>query len=191
MIRLVALAGSARKESLNKTLARWAGRYAEGLGAQVTFVDLDEFDIPVYHGDLEEASGVPEDARRLRGVLEAADGLILASPEYNGSLTPLLKNVIDWTSRPDGDTPGLAAWRGKTAALLAASPGALGGLRGLAHLRDILSGIGVFVLPTQCAVSRADEVFDSGDDVTDERVRGLLESTLSDLVSTTEKLRDT
>ncbi|MEM6705676.1 MAG: NAD(P)H-dependent oxidoreductase [Acidobacteriota bacterium] len=189
MTRLVALAGSARRDSLNKTLARWAGRFAESLGAQVTVVDLANFEVPLYNGDLEQDSGIPENASQLRGILQGADGLIIASPEYNGSLTPLLKNVIDWTSRPEGDTPGLAAWRGKTAAILAASPGGLGGLRGLAHLRDILSGIGVFVLPTQCAVSQAHKAFDVGGDLTDERIRGLLEVAIRELVATTGALK--
>lgn len=188
MTRILAFAGSARSASLNKTLVRRAAKLAEELGAEVELLDLRDFEMPLYDGDLEEAEGVPDGARRLRERLLAADGLLLACPEYNGSITPLLKNAIDWTSRPDGDTPGLVGWRGKTATLLSASPGALGGLRGLVHVRAILGGIGVLVLPSQCAIGGAHKVFDDDGRLTDERLAGMLEGAVRQLVDTTSRL---
>lgn len=158
--KILAFAGSTRTDSLNKKLARAAAAIAGEAGAEVTFVDLRDLALPLYDGDLEEASGLPEGARKLKALLRASDGFLIASPEYNSSVTAVLKNALDWASRAEtDDEPPLAAFRGKAAALLSASPGALGGLRGLVHLRAILGNIGVIVLPDQVAVSKAHEVF--------------------------------
>ncbi len=123
---------------------------------------------------------MPENAKKLKQLFLDHDGLLISSPEYNSSITPLLKNTIDWVSRPAEGEPMLAAYRGKVAALMAASPGGLGGLRGLVHVRSILSSIGVIVLPDQIAVSRAFEAFDDDGQLKDEkqqaRVQGLGES---------------
>ncbi|MBZ0249030.1 MAG: NAD(P)H-dependent oxidoreductase, partial [Burkholderiales bacterium] len=127
MARILVFAGSARRDSLNKKLAREAARFAREAGAEATFVDLDDYPIPLYHGDLEAAEGMPENARKLRALFLAHDALLVASPENNSSVTALLKNTIDWLSRDlgegRGDDSGLAPWRGKVAGLLAASPG--------------------------------------------------------------------
>ena len=174
MARILVFAGSARRDSLNKKLAREAARFAREAGAQATFVDLDDYPIPLYHGDLEAAEGMPENARRLREVFLSHDALLVASPENNSSVTALLKNTIDWLSRDlgegRGDDSGLAPWRGKVAGLMAASPGAFGGVRGLPHLRQVLATLGVTVLGTQVAVPRAHEAFGPDGRLADERV---------------------
>jgi chromate reductase, NAD(P)H dehydrogenase (quinone) len=172
--RILAFSGSARRESLNKRLALAAARYAREAGAEATYVDLDEYPIPLYHGDLEAASGMPENARRLRELFLAHDALLIASPENNSSMTALLKNTIDWLSRDvgdgKGDSSGLAPWRGKVAGLMAASPGAFGGIRALPHLRQVLSALGVTVIGSQVAVARADKVLGPDGAIGDERV---------------------
>jgi NAD(P)H-dependent FMN reductase len=174
MARILAFAGSARRDSLNKKLARAAAQHAREAGAEATFVDLDEFPIPLYHGDLEAASGMPDNARRLRELFLAHDALLVASPENNASMSALLKNTIDWLSRDVGDgkgeSSGLAPWRGKVAGLMAASPGGFGGVRALPHLRQVLSALGVTVVGSQLAVPRADTVFGPDGAITDERV---------------------
>lgn len=174
MARILVFAGSARRDSLNKKLAREAARFAREAGAEATFVDLDDYPIPLYHGDLEAAEGMPENARKLRALFLAHDALLVASPENNSSVTALLKNTIDWLSRDlgegRGDESGLAPWRGKVAGLMAASPGAFGGVRGLPHLRQVLATLGVTVLGTQVAVPRAHEAFGDDGRIADERV---------------------
>lgn len=174
MARILVFAGSARRDSLNKKLAREAARLAREAGAEATFVDLDDYPIPLYHGDLEAAEGMPENARRLRALFLAHDALLVASPENNSSVTALLKNTIDWLSRDlgegRGDDSGLAPWRGKVAGIMAASPGAFGGVRGLPHLRQVLATLGVTVLGTQVAVPRAHEAFAADGTIADERV---------------------
>ena len=174
MARILVFAGSARRDSLNKKLAREAARFAREAGAEATFIDLDDYPIPLYHGDLEAAEGMPENARKLRALFLAHDALLVASPENNSSVTALLKNTIDWLSRDlgegRGDDSGLAPWRGKVAGLMAASPGAFGGVRGLPHLRQVLATLGVTVLGTQVAVPRAHEAFGDDGRLADERV---------------------
>ncbi len=174
MARILVFAGSARRDSLNKKLARAAAAFVREAGAEASFVDLDDYPIPLYHGDLEAASGMPENARKLRELFLAHDALLIASPENNSSLTALLKNTIDWLSRDLGDgkgeASGLAPWRGKVAGIMAASPGAFGGVRGLPHLRQVLATLGVTVLGTQVAVPRAHEAFAPDGSLADERV---------------------
>lgn len=156
---ILAFAGSLRRDSFNKRLVKIAARAAEDAGAAVTLIDLNDFPLPLFNEDSEKADGTPEHASRLKELMVRHDGFLIASPEYNSSITGVLKNAIDWTSRPAPGEPPLVAFRGKVAGLLAASPGALGGLRGLVHVRAILGNIGVLVLPEQVAVSRAFEAF--------------------------------
>lgn len=177
--KLLFLAGSTRRESFNKKLAKAATKMATALGAEATFIDLKDYDMPLYNGDLEAEKGIPQNARRLREQFVAADGFFIASPEYNASISPLLKNTLDWMSRVDGDVPGQVAFRGKVAAISAASPGALGGLRGLVPLRGTLVNNGALVLSAQHALGGATEAFDEQGNITVERhekaVRGVVE----------------
>jgi len=160
-VKILAFAGSLRKESYNKKLARLAAAAARAAGAEVTELDLRDYPLPVFDEDLEKSAGLPAEARRLKEMFLAHQGLILACPEYNSSITAALKNTIDWVSRPVPGEPALAGYLGKVAALYSASPGTLGGLRGLVTVRSILSNINVLVLPEQLAISKAHEAFDA------------------------------
>jgi chromate reductase, NAD(P)H dehydrogenase (quinone) len=174
--RILAFAGSARRESYNKRLLPIAARGARQAGAEVTVIDLADFPLPLMNQDLEAAEGLPVQAKQLKQLFLDHQGLLIAAPEYNSSLTPLLKNTLDWVSRSVPGEPPLAAYRDKVAALMSASPGALGGLRGLVHLRSMLGNIGVLVLPDQVAVPRAAEAFAADDSLIDAQQSQRLEN---------------
>ncbi len=157
--KILVFSGSARTGSHNKQLASAAAHALQSAGASATLIDLADFSMPIYNGDLEDKEGVPASARELKVLFMAHDALLISSPENNASVTSLLKNTLDWVSRPDAEHDGRLPYRNKVAALVAASPGALGGLRGLVHLRAILQTLGVLVLPEQFALSRAHEAF--------------------------------
>jgi NAD(P)H-dependent FMN reductase len=157
--RILAFAGSLRRESFNKKLVSIAIHGARQAGAEVTHIDLADFPLPVFDQDLEAAQGMPENGKKLKQLFIDHDGLLISAPEYNSSITAVLKNTIDWVSRPAPGEPSLVGFRGKVATLMSASPGALGGLRGLVHVRSILGNIGVVVLPDQIAVAKAHAAF--------------------------------
>jgi len=169
--KILAFAGSARQESFHKKLVKIAAQGATEVGAEVTFIDLRDYPMPIYNQDLEEKEGLPESVLALKQLFKSHHGLLIASPEYNSSITGLLKNTIDWVSRSEPDEPPLAlsCFRGKVAAIMSISPGGMGGLRGLVHLRAILQNIGVMVLPDQKTISNAFEQFDGEDQLKDER----------------------
>ncbi len=173
--KILAFAGSARKDSFNKKLVQIAAAGATRAGAEVTLIDLKQFPLPMFDQDLEQANGVPEHAVRLKQLFVEHDGLLIAAPEYNSSITPLLKNSIDWVSRATGDEPPLVAFQGKATALMSASPGGLGGLRGLVHVRSILGNIGVLVLPDQVAIPKAFQAFGDNGQLLDERKQAQVE----------------
>ena len=187
--RILAFAGSARTGSFNKKLVRIAARGAEETGAVVDLVDLRDYPMPLYDGDLEEREGIPEHAVRFKALMMACQGLLIAAPEYNSSITPLLKNTIDWASRPAAGEERLAVFRHKTAALMSASPGSLGGLRGLVHVRSILSNIHVLVLPDQLAVPNAFGAFNDDGQLKDEKRQAAVEALGRELAETLKKLR--
>lgn len=162
--RLLFFAGSSRTASFNKKLARLGTMIAEANGIPSTFADLGDYPMPIYNGDLEVAEGPPENARKFKAVMEAHSGIFIISPEYNASITPLLKNTLDWVShtRDEGEAP-LQVYKTRVFALGSASPGGMGGLRSLTTARQVLElGLGALVLPDQFAVPRANEAF--GDD---------------------------
>lgn len=168
--RILALGGSLRRDSFNQKLAAIAAAGARSAGAEVTVVSLRDYPLPLFDEDLEKASGKPETAVRLKALFQEHHGFIIASPEYNSSLTAALKNAIDWVSRADsGDEPMLSALSGRTAVICSASPGALGGLRGLVHLRSILGNLGITVLPDQIAIGGAYQAFREDGSLTDEK----------------------
>lgn len=163
MSDILALAGSTRDGSLNLKLLRMLADRAEDTGASVTMIDLRGFPMPLFDADLEEREGLPATARELKQIVAEHRGLLITSPEYNSSLSPLLKNTVDWLSRSETpEEPALAVFQNKVASIAAASPGNLGGQRGLVVLRMLLQNIGVTVLPAQIAVPGAHEAF--GDD---------------------------
>lgn len=168
--KILAFAGSSREESFNKRLLAIAALGAKGAGANVTVIDLADYPMPLFNQDLESGEGLPENARKFKKLLIEHDAFIIASPEYNSAFSPLLKNVIDWASRAELDgEPPLEAFQGKMAAILAASPSALGGLRGLVFLRMLLSNIGVTVLPEQQTIPQAFKAFNDDGSLIDDR----------------------
>lgn len=186
--RILAFAGSTRAGSFNQQLVRFAAGLAREQGADVTLLDLSDYELPLFNEDV-ESEGTPDGAKRLKEIFLAHEGLLISSPEYNSSISPLLKNVIDWVSRPVPGEPRLAAYQGKVAGLLAASPGALGGMRGLVHLRDILGNIGVHVIPTEAAISGAQEAFDDAGELKAESQVKRVAGVVKQLVETTGRLR--
>lgn len=189
-LKLVAFAGSLRTASYNKLLAAQGAELARAAGAEVTLVDLRELALPLFDEDLEKVGGLPVGAKRLKSLMRESDGYLIASPEYNSSITPVLKNAIDWVSRPEQEgEPSLVAFDGKVAALCAASPGPFGGMRGLVHLRSVLGNIGVLVLPGQVTISAAYEAFDAAGKLKDERKTQQLAKLAQALVSTAGKLK--
>jgi len=157
--RILAFAGSVRRESFNRRLIKIAVGGAEAAGAQVTLIELADYPLPLFDQDLEAERGLPAQAVALKKLFLANDGLLLSCPEYNSGITPLLKNTIDWVSRQTSGEGPLAAYKGKVATLMSASPGRLGGIRGLVQVRSILGNIGVLVTPNQVAVSEAHKAF--------------------------------
>lgn len=185
MAKILAFAGSTRKGSFNRRLVEIASAHVENAGAEVELISLADFDMPIFNEDLESAS-FPEAATRLQDKMADADGMLIGCPEYNSSITPLLKNTIDWTSRANGDHAGLACWSGKAVGLCAASGGALGGLRGLYHVREIMGNIGVHVVPTMVAVGGAPGVFKDDTTLDNERSQGMLVKMTTDLARLAE-----
>jgi NAD(P)H-dependent FMN reductase len=162
-IPLLVFAGSTRVQSWNRKLAHVAAQTARAEGAQVTHIELADFDVPLYNADL-EAQGTPRDVVRLKEIFHAHPAWLVVSPEYNGSYTALLKNTVDWVSSPIKGDPnwssGSKPFAGKVVGLLSASPGALGGLRSLSHLAPLLMNLQCWVSPKQFALSKAAEAFD-------------------------------
>jgi chromate reductase len=182
---LLVLAGSTRAHSHNRRLAHAAADMARALGAQVTHIELADFDLPLYDADL-EARGTPAAAIRLKELFHAHPAWVICSPEYNGSYTGLLKNTIDWVSSPMKGDPdwgdGLKPFEGKVVGLLSASPGGLGGLRSLSHLSPLLLNLQCWLTPKQFALARAGEAFDAEGQLIAEPARqgvlGVVEQTL-------------
>lgn len=179
---VLVLAGSAREASHNRKLARLAAAAVEGAGGKATLLELRDLPLPLFDEDLEAREGLPANARRLKEAFLAHRGLLLACPEYNSSITPLLKNALDWVSRKAPGEGPLAAFEGKVAALCSASPGALGGLRGLVTVRSILGNIRVLVLPDQVAIPKAHEAFDPAGALKDPGQRSALDRLAAALV---------
>jgi len=182
--KILVLSGSIRTGSHNSRLAALAAKALTRAAADVTLVSLDDYPLPLYHGDLETSAGPPENAAKLKRLFGAHHGIFITSPEYNASITPLLKNTIDWITRVrEPKEPPLAAFRDRAFAIAAASNGTYGGMRSLMALRQVLElGCGALVLPDQIAVSAAATVFDEMDDLREERNADRLRAVLAALV---------
>jgi len=169
-MRLLFFAGSTREGSYNKKLARLAQRIATANGIEGVFVDLRNYPMPLYNGDLEAEQGPPLKAAEFKALLGEYDGVFIASPEYNSSITPLLKNTLDWVSRVKGNgDSGAEIYRSRVFAISGASPGYYGGMRSLLTLRQVLEvGLGATVIPKQLALPRARDAFDDDGSLKDE-----------------------
>ena len=181
--RILAFAGSARRESLNKKLLAVVVEATRAAGAAVTALDLNDLPMPLYHGDLEDAQGMPDNAKKFVEMVLAHDGLLIASPEYNSQMTPLLKNTIDWATRAD-ENP----LEGKVAAVVSASPGNIAAIRSMTLARSLLTHLGCVVVPAQCILPRADQAFDEQSRLKDERVRKNAQNVATELVRITTRL---
>ena len=187
---ILAVAGSLRQHSFNQRVLKVAINGAEKAGAEVIHINLNDFPMPLYNADDQDKFGFNEHTLRLQALINKADGLLIATPSYNGSLPAVLKNAIDWTSRTNEFYQKSDLYLGKTAAILSASPGSLGGIHALFHLRDILNSLKVHVLPNEVAVTFVDEKFD-GDSarMIEARTKQALEELGQSLVERVEKSR--
>lgn len=186
-MRLVFFAGSAREGSHNKKLARLGRHIAEANGIEAVFVDLADYHMPIYHGDLEDAEGVPECARAFKAMLEEYDGVMIVTPEYNASIPPLLKNTIDWVSRVK-DKPDV--YKTRVFAVSGASPGYYGAMRSLLTLREILSvGLGALVIPQQMALPRASQAFEDDGSLNDENQQKMFADVVEALAVAARKFK--
>jgi chromate reductase len=186
MPKILAFSGSIRRDSWNRKLIQSAVDATRAAGGGVTLIDLADYPLPLYNGDLEDKEGLPDNAQRLKALFKDHDALLISSPEYNSSIPPLLKNTLDWVSREWQGESGLVPYQNKVAAIMSASPGALGGMRMLPHLRQILNTLGVLVLPGQFALPHADHGFDTETGALKSPAR--LHSLVLELVSTTNSL---
>ena len=187
--KILAFAGSTRADSFNKKLVKIAATGASASGAEVTFLDLRDFPMPLYDGDLEIQRGFSDNVKKFRALLMGHDGLLISAPEYNSGISGVLKNAIDWASRPLlGEVP-LACFISKVAVIMSASPGALGGLRGLSQVRSILSNIQVLVLSQQIAISNADEAFNADGTLRDIKQQTAIEALGQSLAEILIKLK--
>lgn len=157
--KILIVPGSLRVGSFNKKLAKVASDELRAMGVEATLIDLKDYPMPLFDEDIEAASGAPATTQALKELFIQHHGLLFVCPEYNSSITAVLKNTIDWLSRQSKGEPSLVAFRGKAVGLLSASTGALGGLRGLVTVRSILGNIGTILSPDQFALSSAHEAF--------------------------------
>lgn len=182
--KILVFSGSIRAESVNGRLAALAVKAVALRDAEPTPISLADYAMPIYDGDLEKAEGQPEAARRLWDLMTAHQGLFVASPEYNQSVTPLLKNTIDWVSRirPQGERAA-TPWKGRVWAIGGASPGYYGATRSLMHLRHILTGaLGCTVLPEQVTVPAAGSAFAADGGLVNEKSQAQLETVIERLI---------
>jgi chromate reductase, NAD(P)H dehydrogenase (quinone) len=182
--RILVIPGSLRSGSHNARLAALAAKELALLDAEVTRISLEDYELPLFDADLAVGSGPPAAAIRLKQALLAHRGVFITSPEYSASVTPLLKNAIDWVSRVrERNEPTYAAFKGRVFALGAATSGGGGGIRSLMALRQILElGCGALVIPEQVSVPRAELAFDDMDNLKDEALAAALKTSLRRLI---------
>lgn len=188
MSKIFVFSGSIRQESLNKKLARVAAELARGEGLDVTWLDLKDYPLPLYNGDEEASAGPPQNLKALREIFISHSGWILSSPEYNASFSPLLKNTLDWLSRPFQGDSAPRCFQNKSALLLSASPGAFAGLRAAPQVRALFSQLGTLVAPQNFGLAKAHEAFDSEAKLKDPKTLEALKSAVAAYAALVKKL---
>lgn len=181
--RILAFSGSARRESFNRKLLAAVVARTRAAGAEVTMLELRELALPIYDGDLEDAEGMPASAQKFVDMITAHNALLIASPEYNSQMTPLLKNAIDWATRGD-----VNPFKGKVAAVVSASPGNFGAIRSMTLARQLLTHLGCHVIPAQCILPLADKAFEENGRLKDERAGKAADAVAEQLVAIAAKL---
>ena len=180
---ILVFAGSIRTGSINEKLAVNAAEAIADAGGEVNHISLADYPMPIYNGDLEEAEGIPENGRRLAELFVASQGIFIAAPEYNGGITPLLKNSLDWVSRPKSTEHRPGPYKGRVFAIGGASNGGFGGYRGLLQLRHSLqNALGTLMVPEMVSVPAASEAFDDAGRLVAERPAGMLKTVATRLV---------
>lgn len=191
--KLLIFAGSTRLASFNRKLAHAAAGLARAAGADVTHIELADFDVPMYNADL-EARGTPADVMKLKQILFEHPGWIICSPEYNGSYTALLKNTIDWVSSPVKGDPawqeGFKSFSGKVVGMLSASPGALGGLRSQSHLAPLLLNAQCWIAPRAFALGHAGDAFDAQGELISDKHRSNVQAVITQVLDASRRLND-
>jgi NAD(P)H-dependent FMN reductase len=187
--RILAFAGSLRRDSFNKKLVRIAVEGARAAGGEVTLIDLKELPLPVFDQDIETAEGLPANARKLKELMKSHEGFLISSPEYNSMPSGALKNALDWASRAEPGEAPLACFKGKVCVLMSASPGPLGGMRALPVLRNMLLNIHVIVLPDQLGLMKAHEAFDESGRLKDPKQQASAEALGARLVDFLRRLQ--
>ena len=189
MTRLLFFAGSTREGSYNKRLARLAQHIATANGVEGVFVDLKNYPMPLYNGDLEAEQGPPQKAAEFKALLGEYQGVFIASPEYNSSVTPLLQNTLDWVTRVRGKgETGLEVYKSRVFAISGATPGYYGTMRSLLNLRQILEvGIGATVIPQQLALPRANDSFEADGSLKDKGQQTMLKGVVEALAVAAKK----
>ena len=186
--RILAFAGSTRQDSFNKKLIRIGAEHARAAGAEVTLIDLRDYPMPLYDGDLENSEGIPPNGLKLKELFRGHQGFFFSCPEYNGSVTGVMKNTIDWMSRPaSGEKPN-ECFDGKVAALLSASPGVFGASRSMVVVSNILTKLQVVVIGESLSLGKANEAFETDGRLKDAKVDGIVKKIASRLIAVTGKL---
>jgi NAD(P)H-dependent FMN reductase len=158
-MKIAAICGSLRRQSYNMIILKLVVEQLKSLGHEVNIIDINDFNVPLFSQDIEESTGMPESVKKMKMIVHNAEAILIASPEYNGSFSGVLKNAIDWISRGiTADESVYASFMGKPAAIMAASPGRLGGMRALMQLRHVMSSLGCNVMAKQVAVPEAHQM---------------------------------
>lgn len=189
MTKILAFSGSTRRNSYNQAVVECAAQAAKDAAAEVTVINLADYAMPIFNEDEEAEYGIPERAQAFKQLMIEHDGILIASPEYNSSYPAVLKNAIDWASRKAGDEPVLAAYKQKVVGLMAASPGALGGMRVLVVLRMLMQNLSCIVAPAQVAVGNVADKLDESGAISDEKTKKQLANLAKQVVDLATKLK--
>ena len=191
-MKVLVFAGSTREKSFNRQLARATAAMATAGGADVTHIELGDFEVPMYNADL-EARGTPPAVIRLKQIFHDHPAWIICTPEYNASYPALLKNTLDWVSSPVRSDPawsdGFKSSRGKVVGVLSASPGALGGLRSQSHLAPLLLNLQCWLAPVNYALGHAGDAFDTQGALVDESSRRKVQAVIDQVLWAAARLQ--